>query len=154
MCIYREEKFQRLTYSFLSIRYAAPPVGALRWQTTQPPPVNRTTVQATTFGPNCPQSFPSVGAAGFVLGNEDCLYLNVYAPANASNLPVFVYIHGGGYGLGDASMDVTPFASSTGYSFVSVIIQYRVRYAFCLVQSIRLHTNQTLARCIRLSVLA
>lgn len=32
--------------------------------------------------------------------DEDCLSLNVWAPANAANLPVFVYIHGGGYVVG------------------------------------------------------
>lgn len=39
-------------------------------------------------------------------GSEDCLFVSVYAPANKTNLPVFVWIHGGGYGGGQGNQDV------------------------------------------------
>jgi para-nitrobenzyl esterase len=89
---------------FLGIPYVAPPVGNLRWKSPQPvlpwAPVVR---NATTVGPQCPQiSF------GFLVGNEDCLYLNVWTPASASTarLPVMVWIHGGGHtgGSGDGGL--------------------------------------------------
>lgn len=62
----------------------------------------------------------------FIPGNEDCLFLNVHAPSNAQNLPVFVYIHGGGYGYGDASQDMTELLNANGNNFIAVGIQYRV----------------------------
>jgi hypothetical protein len=83
---------------FYSIRYAAPPLGKLRWALPQSPAKNRTaTIAATSNPPNCPQSGAGAStpaAYEFVSGpgNEDCLFLNVYAPANAKNLPVFFWI--------------------------------------------------------------
>src|SRR5215831_4619692 len=76
---------------FLGIPYAAPPVGALRWRPPQPsaPWVKRL---ATTFANHCPQIAGSYGLASTI---EDCLYLNVFAPNDASEVhPVMVYFHG------------------------------------------------------------
>lgn len=86
---------------------------------------------ATAFGPSCPQSFPSVPNAVFIPGNEDCLYLNVYAPSNAKNLPVYIWIHGGGYGFGDGTQDMTSIINANGNKFIAVAIQYRVSEAPC-----------------------
>lgn len=110
------------------IRYAAPPTSKLRWQAPQPPVVNRTAVTANNFGPRCPQAMPALPGAPFVPGDEDCLYLNVFAPANATArlLPVLIVIHGGGYGLGDATMNMSGFVNANGNSLVVVTIQYRV----------------------------
>jgi carboxylesterase type B len=85
-------------YVYKGIRYAKPPVGKLRWQAPENPVKNNTLISAAVDPPNCPQS----GAAGTPAaygfnsgpGNEDCLYLNVYAPPNAKNLPVFFWIRG------------------------------------------------------------
>lgn len=80
-----------------SIRYASPPVGQLRWQPPKPPTKNNSQIiSAVDQPPVCPQS----GAAGTPTiygfnsgpGNEDCLFLNVYAPPDASDLPVFIWI--------------------------------------------------------------
>ncbi|OAG10910.1 alpha/beta-hydrolase [Paraphaeosphaeria sporulosa] len=118
---------------FKGIRYAAPPVGNLRFAAPQPPKENRTApISATIDGPACPQTGAgkdTPAAYGFIsaLGNEDCLYLNVYAPSNATNLPVFFWIHGGGYGLFSAQgLDPTEFMKTNGNGFISVIIQYRL----------------------------
>jgi len=54
------------------------------------------------------------------------LYLNVYAPANAQNLPVLVWIHGGGYGLGEGNTDMTSIINANNNGFVVVAINYRV----------------------------
>lgn len=77
------------------VRYAAPPLGELRWQAPHPPTINRSEViSAKEYGPICPQS-PNGGAAPTSYGDEDCLVLNVWAPPDADGLPVYVWIHGG-----------------------------------------------------------
>lgn len=79
------------------IRYAAPPVGKLRWQAPQAPPVNRTFIQSAIEQPAlCPQSgaakLPEIYGFNSALGNEDCLFLNLYAPPGAKDLPVLLWI--------------------------------------------------------------
>lgn len=115
--------------NIFSIRYAAPPIGSLRWKAPQTPATNRTITLASTFGSICPQALPAVPNAPFIPGNEDCLFLNVYKPtaAVASSLPVLVWIHGGGYGAGDATQDMTEIINANNNGFVAVSIQYRVR---------------------------
>lgn len=110
------------------IRFAAAPVGNLRWQAPQPPPVNRSLViSATVNGNICPQAPANAEvSAGATTGNEDCLFLNVFAPENAQNLPVLVWIHGGGYGLGSANEDLTDIITTNNGSFIGVAIQYRL----------------------------
>jgi len=120
------------TDHFSRIRYAAPPTGSLRWQAPQAPAVNRSTViLASSFAPICPNSPLSLGpfgSAGQIFGDEDCLFLNVYAPTNAGNIPVLVYIHGGGYGAGNGQQDLTSIINGNGNNFIAVVIQYRVRF--------------------------
>lgn len=116
------------------IRYASPPVGPLRWQRPQPPPSSNTSsapVLAATAGPACPQAMPAIPGLAFVAGDEDCLFLNVWAassPSNSTRLaPVLVVIHGGGYGLGGAGTDMTSFLQGGGPERMVIIeVQYRV----------------------------
>ena len=94
--------------AFLGLPYAAAPVGELRWKEPHPPAKWKGVRDATKFGAHCPQ--------GFIYdditfqdssASEDCLFLNVYAPAGASvksKLPVMFWIHGGGY-MGGASSE-------------------------------------------------
>ncbi|KAJ5628469.1 hypothetical protein N7490_010697 [Penicillium lividum] len=116
---------------FKGIRYAAPPVGKLRWQAPQAPLVNRTSIQsATDQPPLCPQSggakLPKVYGFGSALGDEDCLFLNVYAPPGARDLPVLLWIHGGGYGLFGAIYDPSEWIATNENGFIAVMIQYRL----------------------------
>ncbi|KAJ6109871.1 hypothetical protein N7486_002106 [Penicillium sp. IBT 16267x] len=116
---------------FKGIRYAAPPVGKLRWQAPQAPPVNRTSIQcATKQPPLCPQSggakLPKVYGFNSALGDEDCLFLNVYAPPGAKGLPVLLWIHGGGYGLFGATYDPSQWINTNENGFIAVMIQYRL----------------------------
>lgn len=92
---------------FLGIPFAAPPVGPLRWKPPQPSAKWKGVKQATAFGPRCMQ--PTVNAdmvfhdSGL---SEDCLTLNVWAPASAKKgqpLPVMVWIYGGGFSTGSTS---------------------------------------------------
>lgn len=90
------------------IRFAAPPLGAYRWQAPEPPAQNRSNViDANEYGPVCPQSPNGGGSLPSDYGDEDCLVLNVFAPPNAENLPVYVWIHGGGYGAGSSQVDLS-----------------------------------------------
>jgi para-nitrobenzyl esterase len=93
--------------AFLGIPYAAPPVGNLRWKAPQPPARWKGVRDATNFGARCLQ-LPVFADMVFQDGgpSEDCLYLNVFAPAGAKSkarLPVMFWIHGGGYAGGSAS---------------------------------------------------
>ncbi|KAA6409585.1 MAG: hypothetical protein FRX48_06196 [Lasallia pustulata] len=115
-------------HTFKGIRYAAPPTGQLRWQAPQPPTINRGQVlQASTFASRCPQAPYSPMPPGYdITGDEDCLFLSVYAPANANNLPVLVWIHGGGYGIGQGDQDLSAIINANNNSFIGVAIQYRL----------------------------
>ncbi|KAI9709395.1 MAG: hypothetical protein M1828_002516 [Chrysothrix sp. TS-e1954] len=136
--------------TFKGIRYAAPPTGQYRWQPPRVPTVNQSSViAATSFASQCPQSEdapyvydPCPGLADSdtlpascansplfqngVLGSEDCLFLNVYAPQGKQDLPVLVYIHGGGYGAGNGMQDMSQIIQANNNGFVGVTIQYRL----------------------------
>ncbi len=117
---------------FLGLPYAAPPVGPLRWTPPQPVSAWTSPLDASKPGDVCPQVIQAQFAvsgqtAGQVIGNEDCLSLNVYAPQTASSgsrLPVMVWIHGGAYTLGSGSdYDASTFARKHG---VVVTLNYRL----------------------------
>src|ERR1700722_13353673 len=95
---------------FLGIPYAAPPVGLLRWKPPQPAARWHGVRQATSFGYRCMQQEPFDDMVFRDPGeSEDCLTLNVWAPARPSKgklprkLPVMVWIYGGGFVGGTTS---------------------------------------------------
>jgi para-nitrobenzyl esterase len=114
--------------SFKGIPYAQPPVGDLRWRPPQPVEAWSEVRDATAFGPDClqPASDSEVLAT---TPSEDCLYLNVWAPASADpgdGLPVLVWIHGGGYVGGGSS---SPFYDGSAFAhegLVVVSLNYRL----------------------------
>lgn len=88
-------------FSYRGIPYAAPPVGELRWKPPIEPVPWNATLSATDTPPVCPQTaFAGLPVPGFN-PNEDCLYLNVDTPAEGERLPVMVWIHGGGFTIGE-----------------------------------------------------
>jgi para-nitrobenzyl esterase len=111
------------TAEYLGIPYAAPPVNALRWQPPHPAAPWHGIRAATSFAPHCAQtaSPPGVGST-----SEDCLYLNVFAPADASDrdLPVMVWIHGGSLLTGESN-DYNP-AALVRSGVIVVTINYRL----------------------------
>ncbi|MCW5802967.1 MAG: carboxylesterase family protein [Deltaproteobacteria bacterium] len=115
---------QGATRAFLGVPYAAPPVGALRWKRPQPvAPWDRLETIAT--GIQCPQAFSLAGPGG----DEDCLTLNVWAPAGATvkDLPVMVWFHGGAFVFGsggDAYYNGSHLAET--YGVVVVTVNYRL----------------------------
>ena len=88
--------------TFRGIPYAMPPVGTLRWQPPQPPQTWTAVRECNQFGPSCPQPKESSSS----VYNEDCLYLNVWTPKIQSQekLPVMVWIPGGAFNFGGASL--------------------------------------------------
>jgi para-nitrobenzyl esterase len=114
---------------FKGVPYAQPPVGKLRW--APPRPATWTGVrEAKAFGAPClqPTNVDGVTAnGGGVAGptSEDCLYLNVWAPAGAKNAPIMLWVYGGGGTMGSGGVstyDGTAFARD---GVVLVTINYR-----------------------------
>lgn len=110
------------TRSFLGIPYAAAPVGDLRWRAPQAPRAWLAPLDASQFANHCPQVATPFGVASTT---EDCLYLNVYAPAGlAGGHPVMVYIHGGAFQTGESD-DYGP-RKLVDQGVVVVTINYRL----------------------------
>ncbi|MGL6236214.1 MAG: carboxylesterase/lipase family protein [Segniliparus sp.] len=87
--------------TFLGVRYAQAPTGALRFSSPMPMPSHEGVWGATASSPPCPQ----LGTGGkLVSTDEDCLTVNVITPrkqAVGQALPVMVWFHGGGFTVGD-----------------------------------------------------
>ena len=125
----QEEAGGEVLWVFKGIPYAAPPVGELRWKPPQPVASWEKPLPCTSFGPSCPQ--PSqVGLLPLDVGEtgEDCLYLNVWSPADSpeERLPVMVWIHGGSFETGSGSMAVYDGHDLAALGVVVVTINYRV----------------------------
>lgn len=105
------------------IPYAAPPVGELRWRSPAPPAAWSGVRDADDFAAQCMQ--PAFGP-GAVQGSEDCLYLNVFAPAGmelGAGLPVMVHLHGGGNFFGRSYRDATALVER---GVIVVTVGYRL----------------------------
>jgi para-nitrobenzyl esterase len=107
--------------SFKGIPYAAPPVGPLRWKPPQKAAPLKGVFDATKFGSACAQRASSFGTAST---DEDCLFLNVYAPVGRGPHPVMVWIYGGSFVFGDSSL-YDP-SSLVAQGVVVVTINYRL----------------------------
>ena len=89
--------------SWQGIPYAQPPSKDLRWRAPLPPEPADGVIEALAPGPLCPQFASQLsggGEPGSVVGSEDCLYLSIWSPPNAVDLPVMFWIHGGGNTVG------------------------------------------------------
>ncbi len=107
---------------FKGVRYVAAPVGELRFKAPEPPPMIAGTYDASLFGPSCPQI-----EGGAVVGDEDCLRLNVFTHNDGLVRPVLFFIHGGGFVRGSGSQTIfegTPLAANG--DVVVVTINYRL----------------------------
>jgi para-nitrobenzyl esterase len=117
--------------SFKGIPFAAPPVGELRWRPPQPAAKWTGVRQASEFAADCMQG--RFGAPAGRAPSEDCLYLNVWRPAdaNARSLPVMVWIYGGGFTGGSSSSPSTSGVQFAKQGVVLVAMNYRVgRFGF------------------------
>ena len=117
--------------AYLGIPYAAPPVGDLRWRAPQPVAAWQGVRKADQLPPMCMQRPTNPRSAHFWGPrpmSEDCLYLNVWTPANSSTkrLPVMLWIHGGGFRVDSGK---SPFFDGSGLAaqgVVLVTINYRL----------------------------
>ncbi|HZM87576.1 MAG TPA: carboxylesterase family protein [Blastocatellia bacterium] len=118
---------------FKGIPFAQPPTGVLRWKEPQPVKNWDGVRQATKFGPRAMQA-PIFGDMGFRSNgmSEDCLYLNVWTPAQSGKksgrerLPVLVYFYGGGFVAGDGSEPRYDGESMAAKGIVTVTTNYRL----------------------------
>ena len=120
--------------SFKGVPFAAPPVGNLRWRAPQQIASWTGVRQATKFASDCMQlPFPSDAAPLGTPPAEDCLYLNVWVPAQkpAGRLPVMIWIYGGGFVNGGSSPAPYDGAQFARGNIVLVSFNYRVgRFGF------------------------
>ncbi|KAF5317269.1 hypothetical protein D9611_003493 [Ephemerocybe angulata] len=112
---------------WLGVRYAQDTSGQNRWKPPKAviPHPGEKAFNASAYGPACLQGREN-GGNGTEIQSEDCLRINIIAPANASNLPVYIYIHGGGFDSGassDPKIDGT-YLAAQGLVFTS--INYRL----------------------------
>lgn len=113
------------------IRYAAPPLGDLRFRAPEPPQRWTEVADATEYGPACPQ--PVVPRMPLDLGaplGEDCLRVNIWVPADVqpgAGKPVMVWLHGGAYVLGSGSQPLYDGRALAGTGDVIVVtLNYRI----------------------------
>ncbi len=109
---YLEGLIENGLYVFKGVRYAAPPLGQLRWLAPQPPASWSGRRSAQNFGPIARQMKMEM-MNGPVMAeepqDEDCLYLNVFTPGlDDKKRPVMVWIHGGAYNMGSGSSAMHP----------------------------------------------
>ncbi|MCB1678405.1 MAG: carboxylesterase family protein [Halioglobus sp.] len=111
---------------YLGIPYAQAPVGDLRWRPPQPVPPWRGELPVQENPGGCPQFVPLLDTLS---GDEDCLYLNVWTPADkpAAAMPVMVWIHGGGFIAGRGSFTAEDGrALAESHQVVVVTLNYRL----------------------------
>lgn len=123
--------------SWRGIRYAEATGGERRWRDPEPAAASEGEVDATSFGPVCPQAVsPAVALGDDAVMSEDCLVLNVWAPASTAASegagtgaarPVMVWLHGGAYTFGASSQRLYDATSLvTRGDVVVVTINYRL----------------------------
>jgi len=118
------------TSVYKGVPFAAAPVGDLRWR----PPARAAswtgTRTADAFAPACTQVGVSMPGETPPAVSEDCLYLNIWTPANAKpaqqRVPVIVWIYGGGYNNGSASMPLYWGDQLARKGVIVVTIAYRL----------------------------
>jgi para-nitrobenzyl esterase len=118
-------------HAFLGVPYAAPPVGDRRFRPPAPAVPWPGRRECRRFGPAAPQ-LPLPGSSGNILvgdtavQDEDCLTLNVWAPAARTGLPVLVFVHGGGYLVGSPASPLYDGAGLARRGAVVVTVSYRL----------------------------
>jgi para-nitrobenzyl esterase len=114
---------------FRGIPYALPPVGNRRWKAPEPPVKWPGLFDASEFGPSCvqpPLRADSIYADEPVSMSEDCLTLNIWAPEDATDSPVIVWIYGGALQRGSSASPFYDGANFARQGIVFVSINYRL----------------------------
>lgn len=134
--------------NYNNIRFAQPPLGALRFRRPKTPPSKQLGIQngaAEPFSSSCvsavPGIFPDLGTPSRSWGQEDCLFLNVRVPEGVKagdNVPVVHWVHGSGYVYGGKDLNVISGDGSGLYEnmdvssqkFIYVASNYRYGWIF------------------------
>jgi para-nitrobenzyl esterase len=119
---------------FKGVPYAAPPVGELRWRAPKPPAAWQSVRNADKFSAACMQTIANERKPWtyeFMAHDaisEDCLYLNIWTPAKSAGdkLPVFVFLHGGGFNEGSGSIAAYDGEGLAKKGLVMITINYRL----------------------------
>jgi carboxylesterase type B len=130
------DEFPQAVDAFLGIPYALPPIGDLRFRPAVKVSPSTETIDASKYGPIAPgkallQTGPKLEQS------EDCLTANVFRPSTSNPngkdnksdkpLPVAIYIHGGAFNRGSASMHNTaPMVAWSAEPFIAVSFGYRL----------------------------
>lgn len=114
--------------AFRGIPYARPPVGDLRWRAPQPAVAWEGARDATDYGPGCAQPRTAMYSLPLDDFSEDCLTLNVWTPdlRPAQQMPVMVWIHGGGFSAGSGNLPQLNGTAIPRHGVVVVTINYRL----------------------------
>ena len=115
--------------TYFGVPFAKPPVGELRWKAPQPLDPWTGVKETKAFGPRPMQTMVFGDMKSRSAGvSEDCLYLNVWTPANRNtkDLPVLVYFYGGGNVAGDASEPRYDGESMAKKGMVVITTNYRL----------------------------
>ncbi len=116
--------------AYKGIPFALPPVGGRRWQPPVPAPRWSGVKDASAFGPACIQPTSRAQSvyspAKPLPTSEDCLTLNVWAPKDAKNAPVFFWIHGGALSGGSSSELMYDGQKLAERGIVVVSVNYRL----------------------------
>jgi len=111
---------------FRGIPYAQPPVKELRWRPPQQLPHWDNVRDATEFGAACVQPPTPGGIILHSVTSEDCLFLNIWAPANAHDAPVLFWIHGGSLQFGAGNEAVQDGVHFAALGIMVISINYRL----------------------------
>jgi para-nitrobenzyl esterase len=124
---------KRDIHVYKGIPFAAPPTGERRWKPPQAAERWQGVRDCFEFGPACPQKIPALFKSVPEMAirapfNEDCLYLNVWTPAErqSDKLPVLYWIHGGGFVMGAASQTLYDGEELARLGCVVVSANYRL----------------------------
>ena len=122
-------------FEWAGVPYAQAPIGDLRWRTPLEAKPWTTAKVTSRFGATCAQAT----AKGSLSGEENCLFLNVWAPrappppagnTNTALLPVMVWIHGGGFEGGSSTLynatNLVAFSTITQLPVLVISMNYRL----------------------------
>ncbi|PBP20138.1 alpha/beta-hydrolase [Diplocarpon rosae] len=116
-----------------SVRFAAPPTGARRFAAPKAPLKENSTQDATKEGALCVAANEQEGLqynSSRQYMAEDCLFLGIYAPANAttsSKLPIMFFLQGGGFmSNSNGNFNGAPLVEASGMNMIIVRVNYRV----------------------------